>query len=323
MSTLSQLEYALAVEKHQHFGKAALACHVSQPTLSQQIQKIEEELGIQLFDRARKPVIPTPEGRHFLEQAKVVRREHEKLLGLSRGLAKGGGLTGEFRLAIIPTIASFLIPRFIRHFSETYPNVALRIEELQTEAILHELQEDRLDGAIMATPLPKGGFKERPIYYEPFHLYLSAGHPLLKKTKVLASDLDGAEMWMLKDGHCFRTQVVNFCSLPPSSGQADGTVMKNIHFEGGSLDTLKNVVLQNRGYTMVPALMTAIMKEAELKRHVRPFANPVPTREVSLVSRRDHWKLDILRAIEGSIQKNLPFDLAKRGSREQTVLEIC
>jgi LysR family hydrogen peroxide-inducible transcriptional activator len=246
MPTLTQLEYLLAVEKHRHFGKAAASCHVSQPTLSQQIHKLEAELDLVVFDRIQKPVIPTEAGRRFLEQARVVLREQERLLRFAR---RGGrGVSGEFRLGTIPTVATNLVPLFVGEFARAFPKVSLYIEELKTETILTELQHDRLDGALLATPLAQNGLNQRPLYYEPFLLYLSPRHPLLEKKTLTAADLDGSEMWMLQDGHCFRTQIVKFCSLP----RERATVFKNIHFQSGSLDTLRNVVRRNRGYTMIP-----------------------------------------------------------------------
>ena len=195
----------------------------------------------------------------------------------------------------------------------------LFIEEMKTDTILSELKNDRLSGGILATPLPQTGFKVHPLYYEPFVLYLSQGHPLLKKQSLTAGDLDGAQMWMLADGHCFRNQIVNFCSIAP--GQA--TVLKNIHFQSGSLDTLRYLIQKSHGYTLLPFLMTRRMLEAEKKEHLRLFKAPLPTREVSLVYRRDHWKLEIIAAIEKVIAESLPEELGRQKQPNFQVLEIC
>lgn len=317
MPTLSQLQYVLAVERYRHFGKAADACHITQPTLSQQIQKLEDELDIIVFDRIQKPIIPTEEGRVFIQQAKLVVREFQRLVYRSKKGAEG--LEGEFRLAIIPTIASFLIPFFVRHFSQACPRVELFIEELKTDTILEELKADRLDGAILATPLPQQGLKEHPLFYESFLLYLSEGHPLLKNKTLSREDLDGAQMWMLQDGNCFKNQVASFCSISPRQD----TVLKNIHFQSGSLQTLRNLVRTGEGYTMIPYLMTLLMSDEERKNHVRSFRSPVPTREVSFVYRRDHWKLDMIAAIEKSIVASLPKGLSSKKTSEQLILEHC
>lgn len=316
MPTLTQIEYVLAVEKHRHFGKAAEACHVSQPTLSQQVQKLEDEVGVIIFDRVQKPILPTPEGAHFLAQAKIVIRENEKLLYFAQ--KKGEKISGEFRLGVIPTVASDLVPLFISDFSKLYPGVNLTVEELKTDTVLDEIKNDRLDGGVLATPIEEQGFKVHPLYYESFVLYLSKNHKLLEKKSVSAKDLDGSEMWMLTDGHCFKNQVINFCSF-----ESTAPVLKNIHFQSGSLRTLQNIVKSSNGYTFLPRLMMREMSESEVRNHVREFKSPEPSREISFIYRRDHWKLDIISAIEKTIVKNLPKEVLKEKKSTQLVLEIC
>lgn len=197
MPTLIQLQYALAVEKHRHFGKASKACHVTQPTLSQQLQKLEDEVGIILFDRTKKPILPTPEGHQFLEQARVVLREEEKLLHIARQ-SQSGAVSGDFKMAVIPTVASDLLPLFLKPFAKSFPDVRLFVEEMKTETILSELGNDRLDAAILATPIEGADFKVHPLYYEPFYVYLSAWHELLKHSAIARSDLDATQMWLLR-----------------------------------------------------------------------------------------------------------------------------
>ena len=316
MVSITQLEYALAVDQHRHFGRASKAVHISQPTLSHQIQKIEDDLGIMLFDRLHKPIIPTEEGSRFIEQAKTVIREHQRLLHLADD--KNKGVTGKFRLGIIPTVASQLLPLFLGEFSKRYPKADLYIEELKTETIIEDLNNDRLDGAILATPLNQNGLKEHPLYYEPFYLYLSENHPLLKKPTLTADDLNGKEMWLLQDGHCFKSQMANFCTIDEKSGSA----FKNIHFQSGSLEVLKTIVKNNNGYTMIPAMMVATLSPAEIRKHVRPFKTPVPTREISFVYRRDHWKLDIIKAIENCVREQLPDNVSSSRSRNERVLDL-
>ncbi|MEO5968625.1 MAG: LysR substrate-binding domain-containing protein [Bdellovibrionia bacterium] len=316
MPTLTQIEYVLAVEKHRHFGKAAKACHISQPTLSQQIQKLEDELSIIIFDRIQKPILPTDRGRRFLEQAKVVVREHQRLVHTTK--REMDSVSGEFRLAVIPTVAAYLIPLFLRDFSESYPEVELYIEELKTDTVIEELKNEGLDGAILATPLQQG-FKEHPLYYEPFSIYAAKGHSLLEKQKVSSKDLDASEMWMLKDGNCFKTQITNYCSINPKQDN----VFKNIHFQSGNLNTLCHVIQKNRGYTLIPELLTTLMSPSEVQAYVRPFKSPAPTREISFVYRRDHWKLEIIAALEKSIMKSLPDYVSTKRSKELVVVEVC
>ncbi|RYZ95774.1 MAG: LysR family transcriptional regulator, partial [Proteobacteria bacterium] len=204
MASLTQLEYVLAVEKHRHFGKAARACHISQPTLSAQIQKLEDEIGFILFDRLKKPVIPTDRGLRYLAVAKTVIREYGKLAQFS---GSDKEVSGELRLGIIPTIAPYLLPLFVTDFTQRYPKAKLIVEELKTESILRALEEDRLDAAILSTPVGKTTLTQRPLYYEPFHLYVAENHALAAKNNLKAADLDGTDLWMLQDGHCFRNQV--------------------------------------------------------------------------------------------------------------------
>lgn len=318
MATITQLEYAVAVEKARHFGLAAKACHVSQPTLSQQLQKLEDELGLILFDRLKKPVLPTPEGLLYLEQAKIVLREHRRLQEFGVG-ATGKDVSGDFRLGVIPTVAGSLLPLFLHSFAEKYPKVNLFVEELKTESIFEELREDRLDGAVLSTPVQEPGLKVHPLYYESFVLYLSPGHELLKKPVLKASDVDGAELWMLQDGNCFRNQVEDFCSWTSGKRRTPG----NIHFQSGSLETLKALVKKHDGYTMIPALMARNLPAAERKAHVREFKSPVPTREVSFIYRRDHWKLSVILALERSIQEALPPEVSQVRGAQQKLLEHC
>lgn len=317
MSTLTQLEYVLAVDRLKHFGKAAKLCNISQPTLSQQIQKLEEEHSIVIFDRFQKPILLTDAGKRFVEQAKNVVREHQRLLQIVKTTA--GQAEGEFRLALIPTVSGFILPHFVQSFSKSFPKVELFIEELKTETILSELKNDRLDGAILATPVQNDGLKIQPLFYDKMLVYLSEGHPLLAKTKIKPNDLDENEMWMLQDGNCFKNQVASFCSINPDSD----SVFRNIHFQSGSLETLRNIVLKSKGYTLVPQLMAQLMAKSELEKHVRPFTDPVPTREISFVCRRDHWKIEIIEAIKKTILGSLNPSTSQIKSSNMSVLEVC
>ena len=315
MPSLTQLEYIVAVDKHKHFGKAAEDCHVTQPTLSMQIQKVEEEIGYPLFDRLKKPIAATTKGQRFIAQAKVLLFEHHKLMDLSR--QQSTELSGDLRLGVIPTIAPYLLPLFIESISKQFPKLQLFIDELKTETIIEMLKEDRLDAGILATPLHETTIKERPIYYEPFYLYVSKSHPLNARKRIKEDDLQGHDMWLLTDGHCFRQQIVRYCSLNTNDG-----VFPNVQFEGGNIDTLRNLIRKSRGYTLVPALFVEGLSEAEKKDFVRPFESPVPTREVSLVYRRDQWKSDILDALLEGIQKKLPIKLREHDPKRQEILAI-
>lgn len=317
MPSLIQLEYIIAVAEHRHFGKAAHACHVTQPTLSQQVQKVEEDLGILLFDRTRKPVVCTSAGEAFLEQARLILREHKRLFEIAK--ADSAEPAGAFHLAVIPTVAASLIPRFISHFARRHPKVELYIEELTTGSILDGLKRDKLDAGILATPLPEGGFEETPLYYEPFKLYLAAGHPLLGKSACVQGDVDGEGLWLLRDGHCFKDQVVRYCAID----EAAEPHFRNVHFQSGSLDTLRRLVQEGHGYTLIPALMTASMPKSEIDAHVRPFRAPEPAREISLVCRRRHWKSAIMGALRASILANLPKETGSVRKEKLQILDVC
>ncbi len=316
MATVTQLEYIVAVDRFRHFARAAEHCHVSQPSLSMQIQKVEDEIGGPIFDRTKKPILPTDQGARFIEQAKVVLREHRRLIEAAKtGLAE---VSGHFRLGVIPTLAPYLLPLFLDDFAKRYPKVSVHIEELNTETIVGELSNDRLDGGLLATPLSETRLKEEALFYEPFFVYLPPDHPLTKKKYIAEDDLDGSEMWLLEDGHCLRNQVVRVCSL--SKGK---DVYKNIHFEGGNLETLRYLIQQGRGYTVVPYLFATHLGGTERARCIRPFHDPVPTREISLVYHRDQWKAPILRAIAECVRKHVPPELLERGDRKsQAVVKV-
>jgi LysR family transcriptional regulator, hydrogen peroxide-inducible genes activator len=302
MPTLTQLEYIVTVEKLRHFGKAAEACHVSQPSLSMQIQKVEEELGIVIFDRTKKPILPTAKGQRFIDQAKVLLRENQRLIQISK--QDSSEVSGDFHLGVIPTLAPYLLPLFIEDFSQNYPKVQLKIDEMKTDDIVRDLKEDALDAAILATPLHESGLKEKVLFYEEFFLYVGAEHSLSKRKRIREEELDGREMWLLQDGHCLRNQVVKICSIRGESG-----VFKNIRFEGGNLETLRYLVKNSNSYTLIPQLFANTLPEGEKKHLVKEFEQPTPSREISLVCRRDQWKGDILSALEKTLLRNLPKNL--------------
>lgn len=280
-----------------------------------QLQKIEDELNLILFDRSKKPILPTREGKILIEQAKVILKEHKKFLELSQ--QKETALSGQFRLAVIPTLAPYVIPLFIQRFSEHYPQVELHIDEMKTEEILSALDDDRVDGGLLVTPIHNKSMHSRILFYEPFHLYVSPHHDLSRRKRIAEEDLDGNDVWLLQEGHCLRNQVIRLCSLKPDSG-----VFKNVYFESGNLETLRELVRKTRGYTLLPHLLVNQLSVSEKRQMVRPFQKPLPTREVSLIYRRDHWKMPILDALEKSIVESLPEELRKINKRNVEVVEF-
>jgi LysR family hydrogen peroxide-inducible transcriptional activator len=315
MPSLTQLEYMLAVDKHRHFGRAADACHVSQPSLSMQLQKLEEELGVVVFDRSKKPILPTPKGAVLIEQAKQVIAEHRRLIELSQ--VQHGVLRGDLRLGVIPTLAPYLIPLFIEKFAKSYPEVNLQIAEMKTAEILQALDEDRLDAGLLVTPIGQARFEEKVLFYEPFYLYVSDGHPYHKKSRVRESDLNATDIWLLEEGHCMRNQVVRLCSLKKDSG-----VFKNVRFESGNLETLRSLVDHSEGYTLLPHLAVHEITDAVSKKKIKPFIRPVPTREVSLIHRRKHLNAELLKELADTIVKSVPKRLFEIQQNEIEIVEI-
>lgn len=315
MATLTQLEYLVAVDRLRHFGKAAKACHVSQPTLSMQLQKLEEEYGVTFFDRSKQPILPTEEARRIIEQARVVLREAGKLDYLSKNRDREP--TGDFRLALIPTVAPYLLPLFVGAFAERYPGVRLSVEEMTTEAIIDALEHDRVDAGILATPLHVESLQERPLYYEPFWVYLSGRHPLARHERIQEEMLDSKEardIWLLSEGHCLRNQIVRVCSLKGKPG-----TFPNVRFESGSLETVIHLVERGHGYTLLPELAT---RGVQKKKLLRPFSKPIPSREVSLVYRRAQYKQGILEGLASEILSSLPPELPRDRSRAIEIVRI-
>lgn len=311
--TITQLEYVLAVDKFRHFGKAAKACSVTQPTLSMQLQKAEDELGVVLFDRSKNPILPTPEGEKIIQQARFVIREYKKIFSIID--ASKDEVSGEFRLGVIPTLTPYVVPLFAGAFVKKYPQVNLTIEEFKTEEIIELLGKDELDAGLLVTPLVGETFIERVLFHEPFSVFASKNHPLLKKTKIKDRDLDTTDVWLLNEGHCFRQQVLNICRIK------DKGTHDNLKFESGNLETLKNMVTNSSGYTLLPQLAVNNLSNED-KKFVREFQSPVPTREISLVHNRIFLKEKIITALEEEIIDHLPDSLKSLKKKNIEVISI-
>lgn len=301
MISVTQLEYVLAVDRFRNFGRAAKACFVTQPTLSMQLKKLEEDLGFPIFDRTKKPILPTEGGKAVVDQARVVVDEWKRL-SLLGSKGEGKELMGELHIAVIPTLAPYYIPLFLDEFAKTYPKVRLRIEELQTVQILRALDSDEIDAAVLVTPLGNKSLQETPIFYEPFYLWIRDDHELAGRAKVGEADLDGSQIWLLNEGHCFRNQMVKICSLSKRK-----TILKNVVFESGNLETLKRLVEGSGGYTLIPHL--ALPEKLPTNIEVKSFRKPVPSREVSLVYRRLQWKTPLIEAFRKDLENSVPADL--------------
>lgn len=299
MPSISQLKYILAVYRFGHFGRAAKACHVSQPTLSGQIQKAEDELGITLFSRQSKPVKVTDRGATIIEQAQVVVAAHERLLRIAQGTLEQRA--GTIRLGVIPTLAPYVLPWFLKAFAEENPLVDLSIQERTTDEIILALKRQTLDVGLVATPLLEERFRERRLFIDPFYLYAAAGEAVLDADEICIDALDPCRVWLLAEGHCMRNQTLAMCSAT-----SDNRHLTSVSFEAGSFETLRNLIDASEGYTIVPETFARLLPQPVRLAQVRAFSGPTPVREVGLVHLRNTWKTDLFDALEAAIAEALP-----------------
>lgn len=274
--TLMQLTYLVALDKHRHFGRAAAACHVTQPTLSMQIQKLEEDLGVILFDRTARPVAPTKTGGEVIAQARVVLAEAERLTAMVQEMT--GEMKGELRVGIISTLAPYLLPLVIEPFSRRYPGVELIFEELLAERIVDFVKRDLLDAGLIATPAAESGIVDVPLFREPLVAYVSPHHELYDRERIRVEDLHIDQVWLMRKGHSFRDEVVNTLR----HGNSDGAAGKAVQFESDNLETLQRLVDNGYGVTLLPWL--AVQGHGSFApEQVREFEGEPPARTVRLV----------------------------------------
>ena len=290
--TITQLQYVLAVAEHKNFTLAAEKCFVTQPTLSMQIQKVEEELKIQIFDRTKKPIQLTDIGQKIVNQAKNIVNEADRMKDIVE--QQKGFIGGEFRLGIIPTIMPTLLPMFLNTFIKKFPKVKLIIEELNTDEIIVKLKNGTLDAAIAATPLSEEKLKEIVLYYEPFVAYIPEKHSIAEKKEIEVSDLNLDEILLLQDGHCFRDGILNLCK------NQDVTSLNNFQIQSGSFETLIKLADEGLGLTLLPYLHTLDLKDND-KLKLKHFKDPKPAREVSLIFPKTELKIQIIDALKQTI----------------------
>lgn len=290
--TITQLQYVLAVAEHKNFTLAAEKCFVTQPTLSMQIQKVEEELEIQIFDRTKKPIQLTEIGQKIVNQAKNIVNEADRIKDIVD--QQKGFIGGEFRLGIIPTIMPTLLPMFLSNFVKKYPKVKLIIEELNTEDIIFKLKNGHLDAAIAATPLHEEKIKEIVLYFEPFVAYIPENHDTFSKTEITVNDLNLDEILLLQDGHCFRDTILNLCKSHSHFEH------NSFQLQSGSFETLIKLADEGLGTTLLPYLHTLDLKEKD-KIKLRHFSEPKPAREVSLIFPKNELKIHIIEALRTTI----------------------
>lgn len=295
---LQQLEYITAVDVFRHFAQAAEHCNVTQPTLSMMIKKLEEELGLKIFDRTKQPIIPTAIGRQIIDQSTLILRETSRLNEMARLF--NGDLSGELRIGIIPTIAPYLLPRFVPAFIEQYPDIRLHISEMITERIISDLKTGNLDVGILASLSDEPAIQEIPLYKERFYAYVSEKTGLYSKQYILPSDIDPNDLWLLEEGHCFRTQIQKLCELSRTS--ALGT---RFNYRSGSIETLMRMVDRTGGITILPELaMLELAKDR--RKHIRNFEEPEPAREVCLAVNREQVKTRLTDVLKVSLLQYAP-----------------
>ncbi|OEK05432.1 LysR substrate-binding domain-containing protein [Roseivirga misakiensis] len=305
--TLQQLEYIVALDTHRHFVNAAESCFVTQPTLTLQIKKLETEMGTQIFDRSKHPIAPTKTGETVIESARQILREVNRLKEFVN--TEKDDLSGTFRIGVIPTVAPYLMPLFLKSFTDANPKIKLIIREIESEQIIQDIKNDLLDIGILATPLDENSLREVPLYNEPFLVYAAEHHPLYQEKEIDATGLPVKGLWLLNQGHCLRNQVLNICS------QRRNAQNNNLSYESGSIETLKNLVRNHTGYTLVPEL--AVRADDQTDKRVIRFKQPEPTREISLVVHQSFNKEALIEHFRAAILSHIPdhFKKAKTFNR--------
>lgn len=309
---LQQLEYIVAVNKHKHFVKAAEACFVTQATLSMMVKKLEEELGVVIFNRQTSPVSTTAAGLLMVKQAQTILAEVQNLKDLATDQSLA--ITGTLNLGIIPTLAPYLLPLVLPKLANENPKLHIKIYELTTHQITHALHDGSLDIGILATPLGVEHLHEVPLFNEPFMVFVNKTEKQLNKKYVMPADLDTRRLWLLEEGHCMRNQVVNLCELKKKE-----RTEKNLEYEAGSIETLMKLIEVNNGITIVPFLAT-IGFAPDLRKQLRLFKPPVPAREISLVHHKTYRRKGIINMLQNAIKSGVEQHLK---AQETTVIDIA
>ena len=297
--TLQQLEYIVAVYRHKHFAKAAEYCNVTQPTLSSMIQKLEDELGVKIFDRKKQPITTTEVGKLVIDNAwRVLRRARRLKEAVEE---EKHSLTGTFKIGIIPTIAPYLIPRFFPQLMSKYPQLDVRISEMKTEEIKIALKRGDLDAGILALLDDMDEFERDHLFYEQFFTYIAENDELQQHTSIKTSDLADEYLWLLDEGHCFRDQLVKFCHLKSATASKKA-------YSLGSIETFMRMVESGKGVTFIPELALYQLSESQ-KKLVRPFAIPVPTRDVVMITSPNFIRNSIKELVAIEVKKSVPEDM--------------
>ncbi|MBU2651949.1 MAG: hydrogen peroxide-inducible genes activator [Bacteroidetes bacterium] len=299
--TIQQLEYVIALDNHRNFVRAAESCFVTQPTLTMQVQKLEDEIGFQIFNRTRKPLQPTRQGVEFIDGARRIIKEYRLLK--SKITQEKEEVSGMYRIGIIPTLAPYLIHRFLPHFIRYLPDTRLIISEMQSEHIISAIKKDTIDIGIMATPINEDQIREIPVYYEPFLAYLPAGHPLLEKEILDQNELGIDGLLLMEEGHCFRNQALNICSATKRNDEM------SFEYQSGSIGSLLRLVEEGAGYTLLPEL--SLEHEIVNKDNIRRFIHPEPSREIGIVVHSTFSRDGLIMELKNTISGNIPESFRK------------
>ncbi len=294
--TLRNLEYIASVAEQGHFGRAAVLCGVSQPALSAQVQKVEECLGMRIFERSRRKIHLTATGAEVVEQARLVLREAGRLVEIAEQRKRP--LSGLFRLGVIATLGPYLMPYLLKPLREKHPDMELVLVEGLTDSLLDQLHSGRLDAVLAALPIKGNSFLTEELFLEPFYLVVPAGHTLAKAPNPSPEMLAADEMLLLEDGHCLRDQALDVCP-------AEGTWQQN-RYQATSLETLRHMVASGAGYTLFPALAVPGSDKLKGLLRYRPFNGKAPGRTIALVWRRSGSAAGDAEALIALIRKNLP-----------------
>ena len=303
------MEYIVAVYRLRHFAKAAEQCGVTQPTLSAMIQKLETELDVKLFERSSQQVTPTAIGKLVVEQAWRVLSRANKIKDIVK--EEKNSLRGLFRIGILPTIAPYLLPRFFTKLMSDYPDVDFRVTEMKTMDCRKALARGEIDVAILVSLDDMEMFNKTSLFFEQFIGYVSRGDSLFNSKVIRTSDLPGHFLWLLDEGHCFRDQLVKFCNIKTSCDT-------KLTYSLGSIETFMHMVEAGQGITFIPELALNQLS-AEQKELVRPFAIPIPTREIVALTTKTFVRHSLLKAVTDYIRANVPQCMLKMNNTEQRV----
>jgi LysR family hydrogen peroxide-inducible transcriptional activator len=307
MISLVQLEYIVALDKYKQFSIAAEKCFVTQPTLSMQIKKLENDLNVILFDRTRQPIKPTDIGLIVINQAKTVLHETKMIEELIQANKKT--IVGELRIGIIPSLAPFLLPEFIGDFSKKHKQLQITVKEMLSDEIVSALDTDEIDVGIIVSPISRRGNVTTPLFYEGIFLYCNANHTLAAQNEIDVEQMKDEKIWLLSNGNCFRNQVVNLCDLKE---EFDKT---SFHYESASIETLVKLVDKEGGLTLIPELAIKDLPLSK-KRFVKPFKKLEPVREVSLITNRIFVKKRLLAILGEAIKSGVPKKMLTQNNRE-------